>query len=224
MDAPVSAPIHLLHVPKTGGCAVKAALEPFAATRGIVFHKHNTRLVEVPPGERVIFFVRHPVSRFVSGFNSRLRRGVPHHEGRHTRKEQIAFAQFQTPNQLAEALIAEDNDMRAAAAFAMRAISHTRVHMKEIVGSFEQLEQRRSDIAFVGFQESLAADFERLKQLLDLPGEAALPEDNVIAHRTPPGYETELSRAARRAIREWYREDLALYRRLKARAPQFGNG
>lgn len=215
-----AAPIHLLHVPKTGGSAVKAVLEPVAQARGIVFHKHNVTLAQVPLGERVIFFVRHPVSRFISGFNSRLRRGVPHHEGRHTRNEQIAFAAFQTPNSLAEALCSENDETRAAAQFAMKAISHTRRRLTDMLGSPADVERRRADLLFIGFQESLPQDFERLKQLLALPCEFRLPDDEIVAHRTPHGFETTLSRQGKRAIRQWYREDLALYRHLKELAPQ----
>jgi hypothetical protein len=210
-----AAPVHFLHVPKTGGCAIRAALEPFADSHGLVFHWHGMSLREIPEGERAVFFVRHPVTRFVSGFNSRLRRGIPHHEGRHTPKEEIAFARFQTPAMLAEALASADADTRESAEFAMDAISHTRRRLTDTIGDVAYIVHRRTDILFFGFQETLAADFERLKEVLDLPKSITLPGDDVVAHRTPPGFETRLSREGRRAIKEWYRDDLALYRRLQ---------
>jgi hypothetical protein len=172
-------------------------------------------LREIPEGERAVFFVRHPVTRFVSGFNSRLRRGMPHHEGRHTPKEELAFARFQTPAMLAEALASAEADTRESAAFAMDAISHTRRRLTDTIGDVAYIVHRRTDILFFGFQETLAADFERLKEVLDLPKSITLPGDDVVAHRTPPGFETRLSREGRRAIKKWYRDDLTLYRHLQ---------
>jgi hypothetical protein len=210
-----AAPVHFLHVPKTGGCAVRAALEPFADSHGLVFHWHGMSLRKIPEGEHAVFFVRHPVTRFVSGFNSRLRRGVPHHEGQHTPKEEIAFARFQTPNMLAEALASADAETRGSAAFAMDAISHTRRRLTDTVGDSAYIARRRTDILFFGFQETLATDFERLKEILGLPESITLPDDDIVAHRTPPAFETRLSREGHRAIKEWYCDDLALYRRLQ---------
>ncbi|HEX3943785.1 MAG TPA: sulfotransferase family 2 domain-containing protein [Rhizomicrobium sp.] len=213
-----TAPVHFLHVPKTGGCAIRAALEPFADSHGLVFHWHGMSLRKLPEGERAVFFVRHPVTRFVSGFNSRLRRGMPHHEGQHTPKEEIAFARFQTPNMLAEALASADTEARESAEFAMDAISHTRRRITDTVGDSDYIVRRRTDILFFGFQETLAEDFERLKEVLGLSQSITLPDDDVVAHRTPYGFETRLSREGRRAIKGWYRDDLTLYRHLQSLA------
>lgn len=214
------APVHFLHVPKTGGSAIKAALEPVAGAFGLRLHAHNVKLADIPEGEGVVMFLRHPVARFISAFNSRLRRGAPHHQGRHTRREEIAFAKFQTPNALAEALAGDDREKKAAAEFAMNAISHTRRRFTDMLGDTAEVKQRRGDLLFIGFQESLADDFERLKQRLSLPMSIALPADDVVAHRTPPGFETELSQEGRRAIKQWYREDIDLFRHLRSVAAE----
>ena len=65
----MSAPVHFLHIRKTGGMALKAALSPVAAERGLLLREHGTALAKVPKGERAVFVVRDPVARFVSGFN-----------------------------------------------------------------------------------------------------------------------------------------------------------
>jgi hypothetical protein len=57
---------HFLHVGKTGGTAVKHALQPIAARFGIVLHPHPTTLPEVPAGEFFFFFLRDPAARFAT--------------------------------------------------------------------------------------------------------------------------------------------------------------
>lgn len=70
---------HMLHIGKTGGTAMKAVFATVGdkARYEIITHRHYTRIIKVPRGEKVFFVVRDPVDRFVSGFNSRLRRGEP---------------------------------------------------------------------------------------------------------------------------------------------------
>ena len=70
--------VHLLHIGKTGGTALKTALAGAASpTHVLILEDHPTRLRSVPVGERVAFFVRDPLTRFVSGFLSRQRKGRP---------------------------------------------------------------------------------------------------------------------------------------------------
>jgi len=97
---------HLLHIGKTGGNALKHALRPYktSGSLDIVFHPHSVRLSDVPVGESVLFMLRDPVDRFISGFNSRRRRGRPLNNFEWTQDEAAAFTAFPTANDLAEAL------------------------------------------------------------------------------------------------------------------------
>ena len=198
--------IHFLHIRKTGGSAVKAALLPVAAEYGIVLHRHETRLADVNAGERVAFVVRDPVDRFVSGFNSRLRMGRPLLNSKWNDGEAEAFARFKTPNELAEALT--DPEAREEARKAMRGISHVKTSFADTLGSKNYVLERLEDIAWIGRTESLESDFETLKQRLGLPQTAALPSDSVAAHRTPDGFSTHLSETGRRNLTEWYAADI----------------
>lgn len=69
--------LHFLHIRKTGGTALKNALRAHPVTENCVLHlhPHRIRLSDVPVGHRVMLATRDPVSRFVSGFGSRLRQG-----------------------------------------------------------------------------------------------------------------------------------------------------
>lgn len=202
-------PVHLLHIGKTGGTAVRHVLQPWVADHPwLRLHRHPTRLADVPVGERVVFFLRDPESRFVSAFNSRLRKGRPRYDAEWSDGEAAAFGEFPTPDALATALSDQDAGRRERAVAAMRAISHLRSGYWYWLGSPELLNQRSSDVLFVGTQEHLAQDVARLANLLDLPL-SALPDDPVAAHRTPDGIDTSLGEVARANLRKWQARDHA---------------
>ena len=211
-------PIHFLHIRKTGGTALTEALGPIAQEFGIVLHAHNTKLSDIPQDHRVFFFVRHPISRFVSGFFSRLRRGRPRYNYEWSEAEAKAFGRFVKPNDLAEALSASDAETRTCAREAMRGVAHLNSPYRDWFSGEQELEDRLDSILLIGLQERLSADFEHLKELLDLPPKLSLPEDDVLAHRTPREFNRQLTPLAERNLSNWYAEDIRFYDRcLKLR-------
>jgi hypothetical protein len=210
--------VHLLHIGKTGGNAVQHALRQApAGAHSFVFHPHAGRLPDVPRGERAIFMLRDPVDRFVSGFNSRRRRGRPLRNAAWDAAETAAFTTFAAANDLALALSASDAARRAAAGAAMRGIAHVRTSYADWLVSPAYLEERRADILWIGLTGRLAADFERLRRLLDLPAACRLPSDPVAAHRRLDSDDTRLDAEAAANIRAWYAADYA-YLAFAARA------
>jgi len=208
-------PVHVLHIGKTGGSAVKAALRPLAEDYDILLREHAATLEDVPAGEGVVFFLRDPVERFVSAFNSRLRRGRPLYDSPWREGEAQAFAVFPTPNALAESLSSPEATLRGRACNAMQDINHLNRHYSYWLGNSGYIESRRADIRFVGRTERLAEDFERLKQLLGLPPNVSLPTDPVEAHVTPQGFASELSPTGRKNIAQWYADDAAIMAHLR---------
>jgi hypothetical protein len=206
------APVHFLHIRKTGGMALKAALAPLAAGRELRLAEHGTTLPKIPEGERVVFVVRDPVARFVSGFNSRLRQGRPLFDRPWNEAEAQAFARFKTPDALARALHADS----AEALSAMRAIRHVNQPLSDWLVSDAYLRERLDDIVWVGRTETLADDLEEIKRRLDLPQELRLPQDDVSAHRTPEGMDVALSDTGRAAIARWYEADVRLLEFLES--------
>lgn len=202
--------IHFLHIRKTGGTAVKHALSQTAMPHELVLHPHATRLMDIPLGEPVFFFLRDPVSRFVSGFNSRLREGRPRYHYPWTVAEREAFTRFPTPESLVLALASPSTDDRTGADDAMRAIRHVSSSFGDWLGDEAYLRSRRDDLFLIGRQERLALDFDELKGRLGLPSDLRLPDDAVEAHRTPPGVDTTLSEASIQVLRERYRNDYRL--------------
>ncbi len=215
---PAAPSAHFLHLGKTGGSAVKSALldKTWPASFRIHCHPHEVRLVDIPEGDKVFFFVRDPIARFISGFLSRKRKGRPRYDVEWSRGEAEAFARFSTPEQLASSLAAAEPEAYGA----MRAIGHVKTSYWDWFGDEALLRRRENDILFVGFTETLDADFARLKEKLGLPAEVKLPTDPILAHRTPANEPRGLSETSRAAIARWYEAD---YRFLEwARATRGG--
>jgi hypothetical protein len=204
-------PVHFLHIRKTGGTAISEALNPIAPRFGIVLHAHDTRLSDIPRQARVFFFVRHPISRFVSGFFSRLRRGAPRHNYAWNEGEVRAFGRFQRANDLAEALSTADPEKQVHAREAMRGIRHVNSSYGDWFCGTQELDDRLDDVVLIGLQETMESDFERLKSMLNLPRGLSLPEDEILAHRTPAEFDRGLSPLAQQNLREWYAEDIRFY-------------
>jgi len=225
-------PVHMLHVGKTGGTAVKAALRN-ASSPGIrlMLHPHGVSLADLPAADETFFFLRDPIARFVSGFNSRQREGRPAHYHPWTKPEREAFATFPSAEALALGLASTDDAERGRAEAAMAGITHVRSHLADWLVDADLVRARRERILLVGWQETLEADFGRLLSLLNLPPDLALPVDATAAHRAPsqpggrglPGEPGEHSLSGRRdlpdaavaQIRSWYASDYALIELLE---------
>ncbi|MGV3580253.1 hypothetical protein [Brevundimonas sp.] len=205
-------PLHFLHIGKTGGSAFVSAIRSVGADDEIRLHAHDVTMADVPVGEKAIFFLRRPVDRFVSGFYSRFRQGRPLTFRPWKPTEVEAFTRFPTASELAEGLCADDEDTREAARAAMQGIGHVRSSFYDWIIDQAYLEARWPDIAFIGFQETLNADFEWLKAQGMVPAEARLPTDDVTAHRTPSHFDQTLTPRGRAAIEQWYARDIAFAR------------
>ena len=214
--------ISFLHIGKTGGTAVRTPIRDFLETGPDVvielpMHRYGLKdVMEDSDTTKVMFFIREPVSRFASGFNSRLRKGWPRHQGTWSKKEEEAFATFKTPNELAEGLGANGWMMRHKARKAVQAIRHTRMAYEHYLGSVELLEQARDRIFFVGAQETLDADYEMMKKLLGMGPEYVLPRDDVGAHRTPDGFSKDISPEGRANLEKYFAKDFEIYEWCRA--------
>ena len=201
--------LHFLHLGKTAGSAVKYAIEsyPNPHKRYVIYlHPHETTLRNVPQGERFFFFLRDPISRFISGFYSRQRQGRPRYFLRWTPAEEAAFARFSTPNALAAGLSSADVNEKAQAELAMRNILHVKDSYWNWFESHDYFSSRLPDLFFVGFQEQLSTDFEVLKAKLGLP-DLVLPRDEVHAHRNPAHLDKSLDETAVANLQAWYAAD-----------------
>jgi hypothetical protein len=212
--------LHFLHIGKTGGNAIKFALKSAMPHEKyhIDLHRHRVRLRDVPVGDKVMFFLREPISRFVSGFYSRKRQGYPRYTNKWTPSEEVAFGLFETPNALATALSSEDPARRLQAEEGMRGIGHVGTSYWDWFESESYLESRMADLFFIGFQESFAGDYEVLKRKLTLPEHAVLPTDEINTHRNPEGIDKRLEPEAIDNLRKWYAREFDCYEFCRSRA------
>jgi hypothetical protein len=100
----------------------------------------------------------------------------------------------------------------------MQTIAHVRDHYSRWFGSESYFLSRLSDIYFIGFQETLDADFQRLKTTLGLPNTLELPDDDVQAHRSPSGLDHRIDPEAEENLRRWYAEDFKFVQLCRAHA------
>lgn len=204
--------VHFLHIGKTGGSAIKAVLNDFLELPKyqIKLHGHGISLRDIPKNESVIFFLRDPVSRFVSGFYSRQRKGQPRYYSEWSPEEKEVFEKYSTPNEVAVALARQD----VSAIMALKNVQHFRCYDKWY-GDLDYFQSRIDDILFVGFQESLDEDFFKLKSILDIPEEIRLPTDDIAAHKNPKNVDKFIEPNGITALNEWYAEDAKFIRLCK---------
>jgi hypothetical protein len=214
--------IHFLHIGKTGGTALVHALKQQEVWQ-VVIHEHTDTLKKVPIGDGVFFFLRNPITRFVSGFISRQRQGQPRYFFPWSKGEALAFKKFSTPNALAEALSSSNAADRDEAVMAMKSIQHVRDSYWYWLDSPTYLRSRSPDILFIGQQEHLNNDVRVLAKHLKC-GPLALPDDDVAAHRNPSHADKSLTETAVANLCTWYRKDfIALHMcREIARNRRFG--
>jgi len=206
---PLGRPLHFLHIGKTGGTAVKHALKAVGTARQLRLHGHDVRLADVPPGEQVFFFLREPLSRFVSAFYSRQREGRPRYVVPWSPAEEAAFGRFRSANELANGLSATSTAERRKAERAMLGIPHVNNRYWDWLSGAEYLRSRAADIFFIGLQEHLAEDFAIVCARLGLGESLRLPDGDVDAHRNPASVDRSLDTQAVRNLSAWYAEDFA---------------
>jgi hypothetical protein len=210
-----------MHIGKTGGTALNHVLvEHHQAVRfRLVFGGHEVTLDDIPRGESFMFFIRDPLTRFVSAFNGRLREDRPRYHYPWNEEERRAFAIFKTPDQLGAALSSDDGALRTQAEEAMRGIGHLNTDYSYWFGDADALVVREGDLFFIGFQDRLDDDFEVLKRKLPLPPDAGLPRGDA-AHQAPAEYDASLGDVARANLERWYADDLAFVALCRDLAPR----
>ena len=212
--------VHVFHIGRTGGSAVKYALRrgrPVITGKHIVFtHGHRFGFKDVLPGEKVVFFIRDPIDRFISAFYYRRSKGQPWYYFEWSDAEREAFGTFKTPNELAAALSSGDPDKREKAVKAMKNIAHVNTSYWRWFINEEYFSSRKSDILFIGATSDLNGDFIRLKKILDLPKDIELPLDDEQKNANPPDVDRSLDDGSRINLKSWYSRDFQFLELLKS--------
>ncbi|MEY3019354.1 MAG: hypothetical protein RLZZ272_338 [Actinomycetota bacterium] len=225
-------PILHIHIGKTAGTALQhllhhlsddtdpAVLERLRIRRApIKLHHYEVPELLRDPGfaraERTFVF-RDPAERYASGFLERLRQGRPTarpgvqvwSDG-----EAAAFGWFSTPNACFEGLSSDDEGVRSAALFAMRAIYHLRRDHVHYLGDAATFQRERARYRFFCPMEEFPGHIERFFDLGPGADVQAL-RDLVPTVRVSTGAPAGLSELARANLRAYRPEEFELHELL----------
>ena len=135
-----------LHIPKTGGSSffdfISANKKIFEKVPTPLFHTWTAQLaLEYLPKSKLIFFIRDPLERVVSGYQSRSRMGLPKYHVPWRPEEATAFALFPTVYDFINGLKSRDERDIAATKFAMDNIMAIRWNYKHYFNSVESIDK-----------------------------------------------------------------------------------
>lgn len=214
----------MLHIGKTGGTYTQHLFSSIPAARNLVrFLDHQFTLeaaLDRFPQQKAVFAIRDPLDLFTSGFYSRMRKGQPRHCVPWSAEETIAFAAFQTPNQLAEALRSPQSELRDLAEFSMRSIYHVARCLHFYLRSAAFVRQSRSRISFILRQEALDEDIQRFLAKNGIAAAHTPISDDLVRHSTPAHMDRTLSPTAVRNLTVWHKVDLEIYGECRALASE----
>lgn len=104
----------------------------------------------------------------------------------------------------------------------MQSIQHVQSSYWDWFINEQFMASRWDDIVFIGQQESLGADFEALKHVMDWPANLALPKDPRTAHQSPAGENRRLSDEAQDNLARWYVSDYRFLQLCSQRRRELG--
>ena len=203
-----NSPVHFLHINKTGGSAISQTLIPLTPKyTNLHFHGHEVNFKSIPKGEFIYFGIRDPITKYISGFYTRQRKGFPRNNSDWSLGEKIAFRWFKTPEHLAVSLYDKSIFEKMKARFAINMIYHTKKKYKDWLNSIDYLKSREDDLIFVLRQENLTQDFNKLLKMLNIKDNIKLPTDNIGMHKNPSHLSYKLSKKSEKNLKKWYKKD-----------------
>ena len=200
------------HLAKNGGGSITWFLRPIRDTWYHAGHRETLPgLAARFPNAPIVFFVRHPVSRFVSGFYNLHRARSQGVRRLPTAADTIGFHLFPTPNDLLDGLRSDDDWTRSAAEYAINNLPFLRNPLVNNLVSTDTVDAHLPQIAFIGTQENFEASVEAMRTVLSLPSTLSLTTHERKSHRSPASLRTAISDENREVLLNWYRDDLVLY-------------
>ena len=169
-----------------------------------------------PKGERFMFLIRDPLSRFVSAFNGRLREDRPRYHYPWREEERSPSRSSRHRTSWRSRCPQPMTDERAHAERAMQGIGHVNTPYTFWFPDEDAFRARLDDVFFIGLQDRLDEDFELLKDKLRPPGGCEPP-----ARRDGRAQDTRgIREPAQRARARESRTLVRTRRRLRAAVPR----
>lgn len=153
--------IHFIHIGKTGGSAITSSIRKGSSWAKNVYrenkivlvcHGHEFTFMDVGDKDKAFFVVRDPVSRFVSGFYSRKRKGRPKNNNPWSNEEHKAFTKYPEIQDLVRGL----HNHESAAFESLSGINHVRTSYWDWFGNEEYMLKNWHKIDFILKQDSLS--------------------------------------------------------------------
>jgi hypothetical protein len=203
--------IVFLHIGKNAGTQIMhVARQLGEAGISIKSFGHRFKLSDLPREIKYFFSIRNPANRFISGFYSRKRKGMPRIYSEWSEHETIAFKRFEHANELAEDLFAEGS-RGIFARQAIKSISHTGMQQIDWLHGCAYLDIR-PPLTIIR-QELFNKDMQRLLDFLNVGHDISnfLTKDKIEAHRNNYDEAPPLSDVAIANLEKWYIQDYLFY-------------
>lgn len=205
--------IHFLHIGKNAGTEIVRytnKINNLQSNFKIIQHRHDVKLVDLPNNDDYFFSIRDPITRFISAFYSRKRKGQPRLYVEWSNNEEIAFNTFENPNDLAECLY-EDSVLGVKALQSIKSIRHTSMNQIDWFNFCGYFLITRPPLAIIR-QEYFDADIKKFMSILKL--DPFVIEKNIKDSHITEYSEMDkfLSDKAKNNIRMWYKNDFEFYK------------
>jgi len=203
--------VHYLHIGRTGGTSLKKTIKNGYKTDEYIIKMrgHSISIDKISPLEPCFFFLRDPIDRFVSAFYEAAKKvGGPLHNGYKWTvepNERAMLSKFKTPNELAEVICSDKTALKY-----MNTVLHLRPFTNQYLPNYKN---RKHQVIFVGFFDSLSEDFERLKAILGLPENMRLAHENKMVKNKR--VDLRLSPIAKANLLDFYSDDFEAYEYFK---------
>lgn len=207
--------IHYLHLGKNAGTQIGNIIDQVNNLyNNKVIHKygHEKILVDLPFQSKYFFSIRDPISRFISGFYSRKRKGQPRIYVEWTKHEKFAFENFKDANDLAENLYEKgsNGDKAIQAILSIRHTARNQVDWFVRAGGFLELQPPIYIVRVEHFEEDILAFLDK-SGFGQLKSKITISKDIKIAHSNNYSEVPALSDKAKNNLKNWYQQDILFY-------------
>ena len=168
-----------LHIPKTGGSSfmdyISSNQELLAKVPTPLFHTWTLKLaLQYLPSSKIICFLRDPLERTISGYQSRSRMGLPKYRVPWRPAEASAFALFPTIIDFLSALSKSDERSLAAVTFAMQSIMAVRWNYEYYFESAKNVKKASNSLIVYRLEDARIAINNLIEKNIICPGSSSL--------------------------------------------------
>lgn len=205
------AKLHILHIGKTAGYLVRKALKQQQVDEyDLVFHSIQVKLSDIPVGEKIVLFFRHPIERFCRAFFSRRNSGGPFYISKLSNAEKQAFGRFSSANHLAEELSAEMQ--KSSWAFkALFSIQFMSQGLSYTLGDKSEWLSREKDIFYAGDSKNIFRELQMLSKLLGIDASKYEQQNQFEIEHFSAELSRSLSQTALINLKVFYSEEIDYY-------------